>query len=280
MKVTILGNSKVGRTLTFELRARGHSVSLRPRRAKLPLRPIETPLVVIATRDNEIRKLSAELARARKISPGAAVVHTAGSMGPDGLSPLRGVVAGIGQAHPLLSLASSDAAPDFRGALLLVRGDPTAVRRARSLARAVGMIPRAWDVDVALYHAAAGLLANGAAALAGLAAVLLRKAGAPPRDVARALGPLLRSVGQNVERLGLPFALTGPVRRGDVATVTSHLEAIERAAPETLPVYVAMGLAQVPLARALQDARGRDLVRLRRLLERYAAKNRKRRSRQ
>jgi predicted short-subunit dehydrogenase-like oxidoreductase (DUF2520 family) len=274
MRVTILGRSKVGRILALELRARGHAVSLRPRRAPLPRRPIQTPLVVVATRDDEIRKLSDELARARAISARAAVVHTAGGVGLEGLAPLRGLVAGIGQAHPLLSFASAKAPPDFRGAHMLVRGEATAVRRARALARAVGMVPRAWDVDVALYHAAAGLLANGSAALAALAAELLRKAGAPGRDAARALGPLLRSVGRNVEHLGLPFALTGPVRRGDVATVTRHLEAIERASPETMRAYVAVGTAQLPLARAIGDAKGTDLEHLARLFASHGSKGR------
>lgn len=277
MKVTILGNSKVGRTLVRALRARGHAVSLHRRRAKLSKRPIVSPLVVVATRDDEIPKLASELANGHCVSPRTAVVHTAGGAGLDVLDALRGVAAGIGQAHPLLSFASAGAPPDFRGAHMLIRGDPVAVRRARALARAVGMIPRAWDVDVALYHAAAGLLANGSAALAALAGTLLEEAGAPPRDVARALGPLLRSVGHNVERLGLPLALTGPVRRGDIATVRRHLEAIERVSPETLPVYVAVGLAQLPLARALEDARRRDLDGL---AELFAAKASVRRKRQ
>jgi predicted short-subunit dehydrogenase-like oxidoreductase (DUF2520 family) len=279
MKVTILGNSKVGRTLTLALRARGHTVSLRPRRATAPRKPIDSPLVVVSTRDDEIEKLASELARTRSVSPRAAVVHTAGGAGPDVLAPLRGIVAGIGQAHPLLSFASAGAPPDFRSAHMLVRGDAVAVRRARTLARAVGMVPRSWDVDVALYHAAAGLLANGAAALAALAGALLGEAGAPQRDVARALGPLLRSVGQNVELLGLPFALTGPVRRGDVSTVRRHLDAIERVSPETLPAYLAMGIAQLPLARALADAKREDLDRLAKLFAAHGAKTPVRRSR-
>jgi predicted short-subunit dehydrogenase-like oxidoreductase (DUF2520 family) len=141
------------------------------------------------------------------------------------------------------------------------------------------MVPRTWTVDVALYHAAAGLLANGSAALAALAADLLRNAGAPEPDVARALGPLLRSVGHNVEHLGLPFALTGPVRRGDVAMVARHLEAIERASPETKGAYVAVGTAQVSLARAIGDAKGADLESIARLFASFDKRVARRRSR-
>jgi len=68
------------------------------------------------------------------------------------------------------------------------------------------------------------------------------------------LGPLLRSVADNVEQLGLPEALTGPVRRGDAAGVARHLETIARLAPDLAPIYVAASLTQLPLARALAEA--------------------------
>jgi predicted short-subunit dehydrogenase-like oxidoreductase (DUF2520 family) len=68
------------------------------------------------------------------------------------------------------------------------------------------------------------------------------------------LGPLLRSVAENVEKLGLPEALTGPVRRGDAAGVGKHLETLERIAPGLLPFYVAAAKVQLPLARVLGDA--------------------------
>jgi predicted short-subunit dehydrogenase-like oxidoreductase (DUF2520 family) len=132
------------------------------------------------------------------------------------------------------------------------------------------MVPRAWKVDLALYHAAAGLLANGAAALSALSAALLFQAGAPQRDVPRALGPLLRSVANNVEALGVRAALTGPIRRGDVAMVRRHLEAVKRTSPGALAVYAALGKAQLTLARGLGDASAGDLTRLGRLLDLYS----------
>jgi predicted short-subunit dehydrogenase-like oxidoreductase (DUF2520 family) len=104
------------------------------------------------------------------------------------------------------------------------------------------------------YHAAAGLVANGGAALAAGGVSMLEKAGIA-RDVAAAmLGPLLRSVAENVERLGLPDALTGPVRRGDAVGVKKHLETLGRVAQGLVPLYVAAARVQVPLARALGDA--------------------------
>jgi predicted short-subunit dehydrogenase-like oxidoreductase (DUF2520 family) len=157
--------------------------------------------------------------------------------------------------HPMISFASLEQLPTLEGGHVHVQGDSTAVSRARALTLRLGMIPRTFDgLDTVGYHAAAGLVANGAAALAALGAELLVGAGVA-REVAPALlGPLLRSVADNVATLGFPNALTGPVRRGDVAALAKHLEVLRRKCPEAIPLYLASARAQVPLARAVGDA--------------------------
>jgi predicted short-subunit dehydrogenase-like oxidoreductase (DUF2520 family) len=97
-------------------------------------------------------------------------------------------------------------------------------------------------------------VANGAAALAAAGVELLGAAGVDPATAAAMLGPLLRSVADNLERLGMPGALTGPVRRGDATGVARHHETILRLRPAIAPLYREMVAAQVPLARALGDA--------------------------
>jgi predicted short-subunit dehydrogenase-like oxidoreductase (DUF2520 family) len=97
-------------------------------------------------------------------------------------------------------------------------------------------------------------VANGAAALAAGGVALLGKAGVPAATAAAMLGPLLRSVAENVEALGLPQALTGPVRRGDAGGVGKHLETLSRLAPDLVSFYVAAARTQLPLARALGEA--------------------------
>jgi predicted short-subunit dehydrogenase-like oxidoreductase (DUF2520 family) len=129
------------------------------------------------------------------------------------------------------------------------------------------MVPRRWKgVDRALYHAAGGLVANGSAAIAAAGARLLVLAGASERDAPRVLGPLLRSVAENVERLGFPGALTGPVRRGDATTVALHLGKIRAKAPDLLPVYRALAELQLGLAARIGEADARDLRQIQRLL--------------
>jgi predicted short-subunit dehydrogenase-like oxidoreductase (DUF2520 family) len=109
-------------------------------------------------------------------------------------------------------------------------------------------------LDAVAYHAAAGLVANGGAALAAVGAALLERAGVSADVAPRMLGPLLRSVADNVEALGFPEALTGPVRRGDAAGVAKHLATLRAKLPSAVDLYLAAVEAQLPLARAIGDA--------------------------
>ena len=140
-----------------------------------------------------------------------------------------------------------------------MQGDAAAVTRARR----AGAAPRddaanaSPGLDTVAYHAAAGLVANGAAALAAVGRGAPREGGGRRATVApKMLGPLLRSVAENVEALGFPEALTGPVRRGDAAGLEKHLGDAAAKLPEAVALYLAAAEAQLPLARAIGDAPG------------------------
>jgi predicted short-subunit dehydrogenase-like oxidoreductase (DUF2520 family) len=70
-------------------------------------------------------------------------------------------------------------------------------------------------------------VANGSAALAALAVGALAREGLSEQAAARAVGALLRSVADNVLRVGPVRALTGPIARGDAAAVARHLAALK-----------------------------------------------------
>jgi predicted short-subunit dehydrogenase-like oxidoreductase (DUF2520 family) len=155
----------------------------------------------------------------------------------------------------MISFASPRASPTLERGQVNIDGDPAAVRVARSVARLLGMTPRTLpNLDKIAYHAAAGLVANGAAALAAAGVRLLGEGGVDAATASKMLGPLLKSVGDNVESLGLPAALTGPVRRGDAAAVGRHLEVIRSRTPELVPLYLELISAQLPMARTIGDA--------------------------
>jgi predicted short-subunit dehydrogenase-like oxidoreductase (DUF2520 family) len=253
--VAIVGAGKVGVGLARALREAGVRCSLRPGRKALPSRPFAASVLVLAVRDGALGGLVRALLERGLVGAETAVVHVAGALDASVLGELRPVCAGVAQMHPMISFADPRFPPTLRGGHVHVQGDPEAVRRARQLCRRIGMRPRTFPgLDTVAYHAAAGLVANGAAALVAAGTTLLTRANARPEAIPHLLGPLLRSVADNVEALGMPAALTGPVRRGDPRAVLRHLETIRKLAPELAPLYLAMVHAQIPLARRLGDA--------------------------
>jgi predicted short-subunit dehydrogenase-like oxidoreductase (DUF2520 family) len=250
--VFVFGAGQLGRCLARGLRAAGVAVTLRAARRGWPRR-LAAPLVVLAVRDGQIAGQAAALATATRLGPGVAVVHCAGALGVEALAALVGRAA-LGKMHPLVSVAGRSPSA-LAGGWVGVAGDRLAVRRARGVARALGMRPvDVSGVDPLLYHAAAVMVAGGGAALVAGASTLLASAGVPREQATAMLAPLLASTAANIRRLGLPRALTGPLRRGDRATVAAHLEQLARHAPAAIPLYVALAQAQLVLGRQLGEA--------------------------
>jgi predicted short-subunit dehydrogenase-like oxidoreductase (DUF2520 family) len=255
MKVFVFGAGKVGRALARSLAKLGNEVTLRPARKGLPKSRIDANVIVLAVRDRDLGPLAEELAASGLVPKKAVVVHNAGALPADVLAPLRPVTAGVAQMHPMISFASPTSFPTLARGHVHVKGDATAEERARTIAKKLGMTPRTFNrLDTVGYHAAAGLVANGAAALAAIGAELLVVSGVPRADAPKMLGPLLRSVADNVEALGFPDALTGPVRRGDAGAIERQIGLLGERLPEALPLFLASARAQLPLARALADA--------------------------
>ncbi len=255
--VFIFGAGKVGRALAHALRASGGpalQVTLHAARKGLPKKPIESELLLLTVRDKDLGPLAKELAERGLVSKRTVCVHAAGAQTAEALAPLRGVCAGVAQMHPMISFASTRRFPSLARGNVHVKGDPAAERRARAFAKLLGMTPRTFDaLDTIGYHAAAGLVANGAAALAAVGVELLVKSGVPAQDAPKMLGPLLRSVAENVEALGFPAALTGPVRRGDAGAVEKHWGVLRARLPSASLLYLASVSAQLPLARGIGE---------------------------
>jgi predicted short-subunit dehydrogenase-like oxidoreductase (DUF2520 family) len=263
VKVAVFGAGKAGRSLARALRAGGVSTTLRAQRRGLVR--FRADLLVLAVRDEQIQGVAEELARRRLVAPPAAVVHCAGALGVEVLAPLGTIGVAIGHLHPLVALA--DARTSLAGGFAHVAGDRAAVRLASAAARAAGLAPFGGQaLDLRLYHASAALLANGAAALAGAAATAFVAAGGDPELAPKALGALLASVAENVARLGLPEALTGPVRRGSAKALALHLAALGERTPELVPLYRALARAQLPMARTLGEAEACNFDAVERLL--------------
>ena len=127
--------------------------------------------------------------------------------------------------------------------------------RAAALAALVAVAVGAEPFDLAderrvLYHAAAVVASNYLVTLASIAEDLFARAGLPVDSALPAFLPLMQGALDNMRAHGTVAALTGPLSRGDVATVAAHLDALVRQAPDDLAIYGALGRATLPLLRA------------------------------
>jgi predicted short-subunit dehydrogenase-like oxidoreductase (DUF2520 family) len=211
-------------------------------------------LVLIATPDRAIA--AAARAVAASLEPDALVLHLAGSKGVDVFASMLEIRPDVrvGALHPLQAFPSATMGIErLRGAWAAVAGDP----QTGQLARALGMRPfELHDAERSQYHAAAVVASNHLVALLGQVERLAMACGVP----FEAFAPLVRSSVADAFGVGPARALTGPVARGDLATVELHLATLdpgERDAYRTLAREVARltGRRDHALDRLLDDMR-------------------------
>lgn len=206
--------------------------------------------ILLAVPDDAIAAVAARLQSLGAVRSPQVVLHLSGLLDRGALAALAPSGAALGSFHPLQTIADPAAAPErFLGAYAGLEGDARAIRAGHALADALGMHSVELPASAKpLYHAAATLVAGGTVALFGAAGALAARAGVDEATVHQLYLALLRGATENLAALGSAgAALTGPVRRGDVATVAAHLDALE---PAERRLYVAVSLVALRLARA------------------------------
>jgi predicted short-subunit dehydrogenase-like oxidoreductase (DUF2520 family) len=199
-------------------------------------------ILFICVPDDSIEAVARRLARAGVGWSGRHVFHTSGLVSAAALDPLRKKGAYVASLHPVQAFPSKKGgARLFRGISWGLEGDREAVRAGRGVVKALGgrsFLLR--EMDKPLYHAACSLASNAFISLEGAAAALLEEAGISRKSASAVLLPLVQGTLQNVKKLGLKNALTGPFARGDVRTVRRHLEAL-KSRPLHEEIYRALG---------------------------------------
>jgi predicted short-subunit dehydrogenase-like oxidoreductase (DUF2520 family) len=203
-------------------------------------------LVFLAVPDAAVR----DTCDALPLTATHAVVHLSGVLGLDSLEPAAVRGASIGALHPLQAFPACSSADRFRGVYTGIEAsDPALTAQLEAIARVLGATPFSLaGVDRAAYHAAAVLTSNYVVALHAAAAEVWRVAGLPPSAARAALAPLTLGAAQAIAERELPQALTGPIARGDVRSVASHLQVLQ-ADPERAALYRALAreLLRLPL---------------------------------
>jgi predicted short-subunit dehydrogenase-like oxidoreductase (DUF2520 family) len=215
-KVNVIGSGRVGSALGARLRERGVGVG-----------EDDPDVVLLCVPDAAIADVS------RCLAPGRAWVgHVSGATPLAALDPHERRFS----LHPLQSFDRSGDPAQLDGVWAAITGETAeAVAAARELAEMLGLPPfELADGDRTLYHAGAVFASNYLVTLQRAAVRL----GVP----AEGLVPLMRGT------IDHGFELTGPIARGDWATVQAHKEAIRAAQPELEHLYDTLAGATVLLA--------------------------------
>jgi predicted short-subunit dehydrogenase-like oxidoreductase (DUF2520 family) len=264
-RVFVVGAGKAGRALAHAMRVGGVDVvGMHGRRPADDITHGEWPaslatasVILVTVRDAELDGVLRDLLSA-PVASGAVVLHASGTAEPPALDALRANGHACGTFHPLLPLTDPTRATEqLKRAWVGIDGDEGARVASRGIAAAIGA--RVLEIpagEKARYHAAAVIASNFPVVLLAMAARLLTSVGIADDAARGALGTLLTAAAENLGAATPAAALTGPVARGDVETVRSHLVALADA-PEILEMYRAMSRAAIPLAAEGGAERGK-----------------------
>jgi predicted short-subunit dehydrogenase-like oxidoreductase (DUF2520 family) len=135
--------------------------------------------------------------------------------------------------------------PDLAGVPFAIEGDVAAVRVARNIARTLGGEAFAIkEKHKAAYHAWGAFTSPLLLALWVTAERVAELAGVPRVDARKRMLPIVRQTLANYAERGPDRAFSGPIIRGDVATLQKHLKALGRL-PDVRDVYLALVRAAV-----------------------------------
>lgn len=269
LSVGVVGAGRVGAVLAAALRAAGYPISAVAGESAASRTRIETllpgirvdkptavartcELLLLTVPDDALDNVVRMLVASGAIRSGQLVVHTSGRHGVDVLRPVVEIGGHAVAMHPAMTFTGTDV--DLHRLAGCVFG-VTCGSAERPAAEQIVHDLSAWTMwlleeDRGLYHAALAHGANHLVTLVSQAVQLLRESGA--QDPSAVLRPLLTAALDNVLNYG-DAALTGPIVRGDLETVASHLESLSASPRDLVESYVVM--AHATANRAVADGR-------------------------
>ncbi|MGA2371155.1 MAG: Rossmann-like and DUF2520 domain-containing protein [Candidatus Korobacteraceae bacterium] len=263
--ISIVGPGNLGIALAltlapagYEVRflaARGKSVGnvhvralsrrLKARVVEIGKQQLDTEIVWITVPDDAIAGVARVLAQSQDWK-GKIVLHSSGAVTSDELFPLRDKGARVASVHPMMTFVRG-AVPEMEGVAFAVEGDAAAVRAAISIVEELGgdafVIKKQNKV---LYHVFGSFASPLVIALMASLEEVAQAAGIRKTDIRPMMAPLLWQTLRNYLKHDAASAFSGPLIRGDVATVSKHLAELKKL-PEAKAVYVALASAALKL---------------------------------
>jgi len=266
LKLGFIGAGTVGTALSVRLSSKGYRVAAVSSRSQASARNLAqaisgcrafnnnqevadtAELIFITTPDDAIAPVVSQI----QWHAGQRVVHCSGADSTDILEPAKRLGAQVGVFHPLQTFASvSQAMENMPGSTFVIEAEEPLLSILKDMANALdGNWVELKASDKVIYHAAAVIACNYLVTLVKLATDLWQTFSIPSHQATQVLLPLLRGTINNIDAIGIPQCLTGPIARGDTGTIKKHLKALQKIAPAVLPTYRELGLQTIPIALA------------------------------
>ncbi len=266
-KIAVIGAGNVGTVLGLALSRQGYLIvgaaaktaesrAAAGEKLKCPvysephLASRKADIVFITTPDRVIKVVCDEIAQKDGFSSGQIVIHCSGVHSSKILQSAREAGAFILSMHPLQTFPGTEAGlRALPGTFFAVEGDEPALPAAEELVDALGGRVLSIPTEMkTLYHAAACVACNYLASLLDGALRMYEQMGVSREQAVEALYPLISMTLENIKEVGPEKALTGPIARGDITTIYSHVEELKHSLPEILPLYNILGLYTTKLA--------------------------------
>jgi predicted short-subunit dehydrogenase-like oxidoreductase (DUF2520 family) len=202
---------------------------------------IRAEIVWFCVPDGAIAGAAASLAGAADWK-GKVALHSSGALTSDELVVLRELGVAVASVHPLMTFVRGSR-PSLVGVPFAVEGNPKAVRAARAIVLDLCGKPFAIrKQEKAAYHAWGMFASPLLTALLAASERAAVAAGVSRKAARQRMLPILRQTLANYAALGAPGSFSGPIARGDTATVGKHLKVL-LGVPGAREVYVALARA-------------------------------------
>jgi predicted short-subunit dehydrogenase-like oxidoreductase (DUF2520 family) len=285
--VAVIGAGRVGRALSGALHKNGAKISAVISRSMRSAErcakdlncaivsqqlfdlPDSAKTIFVTTPDQALPGIARKLVELNFDFNKKLVAHTSGALTSEVFAPLKQRGALVASFHPIQTFAGDEFDSDkLSGIYFGIEGNGEALAICKKLVKLLGgkyiIIPK--DMKT-LYHAACVFTSNYLIALMDIPVELLNRF-LPDRDeTAKILLPLLETTVENIRKVGLDRALTGPISRGDVETVQKHLEILKKEYAELLPIYCGLGKQALKLSKKRGGIDGLTFKTLQRILE-------------
>lgn len=208
-------------------------------------------LWLLACGDDQLGHCCQQLCAQHAFSGQEIMFHCSGALtAQEALAPAQTVGLHIASIHPIKSFADpQQAVHSFGGTHCGMEGDEAALNQLIPLFENIGAQLFAIKAQAkTLYHAASVIACNYLVALQELSIQTYQQAGVEREQAMQILQPIVQDTVGNIFTLGTQAALTGPIARGDVRTVTKQLVALQSWQADYADIYRLLGKVATQLA--------------------------------